>query len=309
MAAEEEDPDMSDPTAAYTAVGVGYGNEGAQLKLMYMSSPAGADRKTGYLLEINDIFDAEGGAPKFNGYYPDAPADEVDNRNFRFRYGSLSTKTGIGQMVDVVNKDHAFFGRFTVAQVGALATIPVGDNLLIWPVVLAGGVIVEDNTADVASAAAAGAAQAAGEAAGQEAAAAALAAGATPEEAAAAAAAAGAAAGAAAMEQAQGQYDQLTNLRSSGMSWASTVWSMKVYSRYKFTDSLWALGAYTTTEEMGGKSYSDDVAEGGLQLPKEQLELTLGYQITSTQNLRLNYHHYSSRSDLDRVWLEYNYAF
>lgn len=37
-ATESEDIDMSSPTEAYTALGVGYGNEGLSLRAMFMTS-------------------------------------------------------------------------------------------------------------------------------------------------------------------------------------------------------------------------------------------------------------------------------
>jgi predicted porin len=49
--------------------------------------------------------------------------------------------------------------------------------------------------------------------------------------------------------------------------------------------------------------------DGGLELSPQQIELTLGYQFTNRQNLRLNYHNFSDSDAPDKVWLEYNYAF
>ncbi len=269
--AAEEEIDMSSPTEAYTALGVGYGNEGVNLKVMYMLSEPGADRKSGFILEFNDILDEEGGDPKFSGTVPmthpvtgetiavPAFADKTTNRNYRFRYGSLNTKNGLGGTLDAVFKDHPFFGQTAVVQAGPLATIPVGDSAYLWPVLLAGGVIVEDNMQKLYAY--------------------------------------------------DAEAEAKTNLSSSGVDWASTIASFKVYGRYKFSDALWVLGAWTYTEEMSGKSWKDDVADGGLQLSSSQLELSLGYQITNTQNLRLNYHEYSGNGSADKLWLEYNYAF
>ncbi len=99
------------------------------------------------------------------------------------------------------------------------------------------------------------------------------------------------------------------NLSSSGIDWASTIYSVKVYGRYKFNDTWWILGAWTYTDAFGGKSWDAPVSEGGLELSPQQIELTLGYQITNRQNLRLNFHSYSESGSSDKFWLEYNYAF
>lgn len=274
MAAEEEQADMSDPTAAYTAVGIGYGNEGMNMKLMYMNSDPASPIKTGFLLEVNDPFDKEGGDPKFSGMtlvpHPatgqmiPAPTfnDKQSNRNYRFRYGSINTENGLGHMLDMVLADHPFYGQIAVPQIGALATLPLfNDKLYLWPVFLVGGVIAEDNMKMLAGGL------------GNPAAASAL------------------------------------NISSSGMDWASTIYSFKTYARYKFTDSLWLLGAYTYTEDMSGKSWDADILEGGLQMSSEQLEMTLGYQITPSQNLRFNYHHFSGNGSKDKLWIDYNYSF
>lgn len=281
MAAEEEQADMSDPTAAYTAVGIGYGNEGMNMKLMYMNSDPASPIKTGFLLEVNDPFDKEGGDPKFSGgVHPVmgpngtpvgvAPNmnDKQSNRNYRFRYGSINTENGLGHMLDMVLADHPFYGQIAVPQIGALATLPLfNDKLYLWPVFLVGGVIAEDNTKLLAES----------------------------------------------VKQAQpsqaGTIDALLATRSSGMDWASTIYSFKTYARYKFTDSLWLLGAYTYTEDMSGKSWDASIQEGGLQMSSEQLEMTLGYQITPSQNLRFNYHHFSGNGSKDKLWIDYNYSF
>ncbi|AYV23626.1 MULTISPECIES: hypothetical protein [Vibrio] len=261
----EQQIDMSSPTEAYTALGVGYGNEGMNLKAMYMLSDPNADRKSGFILEFNDVFDQEGGAPKFSGttvmggMVVPQMNDKTTNRNYRFRYGSVNTTNGLGHMVDAVVKDHPFYGQTAVVQAGAVATLPIGDNAFIWPVLMAGGVIMEDNTSKLAS------------------------------------------------------YDPglvaANNLSSSGIDWASTIYSVKVYGRYKFNDTWWILGAWTYTDAFGGKSWDAPVSEGGLELSPQQIELTLGYQITNRQNLRLNFHSYSESGSSDKFWLEYNYAF
>ncbi|MGX9459731.1 hypothetical protein ACWXWU_00630 [Shewanella sp. A14] len=262
LSAEEEEIDMSSPTEAYTALGVGYGNKGINLKAMYMLSEAGSDRKTGLILEANDITDQEGGDPQFSGIQSGAVTmnNETTNTNYRLRYGSLNTKNGLGYMIDAVVKDHPFFGQTSIIQAGALATIPVGDNGYIWPVILVGGVIVENNFSDT-TAAAVGIPQA------------------------------------------------VTNMSSSGIDIASIVYSTKVYARYKFNDTWWLLGAWSYTDEISGKSWDESIANGGLQISPQQIELTLGYQITNTQNLRLNYHSYSESGSSDKLWVEYNYAF
>ncbi|MEE2023554.1 MULTISPECIES: hypothetical protein [Alkalimonas] len=250
--------DMSSPTEAYTAFGLGYGNDGFSLKTMFMTSKPGDERNSGFIFEVNDITDKDGGKPKFSGISSDGLSpqfkDETTNTNFRFRYGSVNTTNGIGKMIDAIVKDHPFYGTTVVVQAGALATIPVSDNAYIWPVILLGGVVMEDNTGQLV-----------------------------------------------------GEHAVAT--RSSGMDWASTIFSAKIYARYKFNDAWWLLGAWTYTDELMGKDWSDSIRDGGLELSPQQIEITLGYQITSKQNLRLSFHSYSKSGGSDRVWLEYNYAF
>lgn len=254
--ANDKEIDMSSPTEAYTALGIGYGNEGLNLKAMYMLSEAGASRKSGFIFEANDVTDKEGGNPKFSGMGSSGPEfnKEISNTNYRFRYGSLNTLNGLGHMVDAVIKDHPFFGTTSVVQAGAVATIPIGKNAYIWPVILFGGVLMEDNMADLTS---------------------------NPGE----------------------------NLSSGGVHLASTIYSAKFYGRYKFNDSFWLLGSWTYTDELNGKSWNKDILDGGLQLSPQQIELTLGYQITNKQNLRFNFLSYSDSGGSDRFWVEYNYAF
>lgn len=157
-------------------------------------------------------------------------------------------------MVDAVVKEHPFYGTTTVIQAGALATIPIGDNAYIWPVVMLGGVILEDNMSKLVG-------------------------------------------------------EDAVSISSSGMDWASTIFSTKIYSRYKFNDSWWVLGSWTYTDDLMGKSWNDGVRDGGLELSPQQFEITLGYQITSKQNLRANFLSYSESGSSDRFWVEYNYAF
>lgn len=272
--AAEEDADMSDPTAAYSAIGAGYGNEGMNLRFMYMSSDPDSPQKTGYLIEVNDVTNKEGGDPKFAGYprpNEPMPKDEVNNLNYRLRWGTINTENGLGGMLDAVLKDHPFFGMMAVAQVGGVATIPVTEDFYLWPVILIGGAIAEDNShyaADVIEQQLDQLMPGAGQ-----------------------------------------QLDRLGKTSSSGVDWLSTVYSLKTYGRYKFTEKLWLLGSFTYTEELSGKSWHDKIEDGGLQISTEQLELTLGYQITTKQNLRLNYHHFSGKGGKDKVWVEYNYAF
>lgn len=264
-----KDADMSDPTAAYTAVGAGYGNEGLNLRFMYMSSDPSASQKTGYLLEIKDVTNKEGGDPKFAGYL--GQKDERSNLNYRFRWATINTENGLGGMLDMALFDHPFFGMTAIPQVGGVATLPLTKNIYLWPVILVGGAVAEDNShyaADV-------------------------------------------------IEQqlnqmlpgAGDQLDQLGKTSSSGVDWLSTIYSFKTYARYKFSEQLWLLTAYTYTEELSGKSWHDDIKDDGLQLSSEQLEVILGYQITAKQNLRFNYHHFSGNGGADKVWVEYNYAF
>ncbi|WOT04009.1 hypothetical protein [Shewanella youngdeokensis] len=260
LAAEEID--MSSPTEAYTALGAGYGNKGVSLKAMYTLSSADSNRKSGLIFEANDIFDQEGGDPQFSGIKSGVMTmdGETTNTNYRFRYGSLDTTNGLGHMVDAVVKDHPFFGQMAIVQAGALATIPVGENGYIWPVILVGGVIMEDNFSDTTGAAA-------------------------------------------------GLPESVTNLSSSGVDIASTVFTTKIYARYKFNETWWLLGSWSYTDEINGKSWNESIAEGGLQISPQQIELTLGYQLTPTQNIRFNYHSYSDKGSSDKLWVEYNYAF
>ncbi|MFT5593266.1 MAG: hypothetical protein ACI8SR_001638 [Oceanicoccus sp.] len=260
----DEDIDMSSPTEAYTALGTGIGNKGMNLKAMYMLSDPGATRKTGFILEMNDMTDEEGGDPKFAGS-ASGMSDEVTNTNYRFRYGSLNTDNGLGWTLDAVFKDHPFFGQMSVIQAGPLATLPVNKNTFLWPVLLIGGVITEDNSHKLAEAKA--------------------------------------------QADTTGATQQSLNTSSNGVDIASLITSFKMYGRYKFSDDWWFLGAYTYTQSILGKSWSDDVADSGLGIRDDQIELTLGYQVTQTQNLRFNFHRLSENESDDKIWVEYLYAF
>jgi hypothetical protein len=92
---------------------------------------------------------------------------------------------------------------------------------------------------------------------------------------------------------------------SSGVDIASTVLTMTVYARYTISDHWWILANTSYTSDLGGKSWDDDVSEGGLQLDSSTTEISLGYQKNQKQNVRL----YVSTADDDSLWIEYNHAF
>ncbi|WP_229359798.1 hypothetical protein [Ferrimonas aestuarii] len=158
-AVAEEAPDMGNPTEVYNYLGLSYGSEGANLKGMRALSEDKGEyaQKTGILFEVKNIFNEKDKSPKFSGGFDMVPGvgpvprmnDEADNRSYRLRYGTINTKNGLGWSVDAVLADHPFFGTMSVIQTGPVATIPVGDSLLIWPILYVGGVIVEDNTEDL----------------------------------------------------------------------------------------------------------------------------------------------------------------
>jgi hypothetical protein len=92
---------------------------------------------------------------------------------------------------------------------------------------------------------------------------------------------------------------------SSGVDIASTVLTMTVYARYTISDHWWILANTSYTSDVGGKSWDDDVSEGGLQLESSTTEISLGYQKDHKQNVRL----YLSTADDNSLWIEYNHAF
>lgn len=270
--AEKHEIDMSDPTDAYTSLGVNYSNEGAGLKVTIMLSDPEADYKEIFLIEANDLFDEDNGdEPRFsgigvckNGEVSACFDDDTKNRNFRFRWGTIDKENGLGLTIDTVVQEHPFFGQMTIAQFGGLSTIPIGDDLIVWVLGLVGGVIVEDNMDKVVPTVG--------------------------------------------IPQADMVHGGL-KLRSGGIDWASTVYSIKTYARQKFTDELWFLGSMSYTDEMKGKSWNEDIVDGGMELRPFQFEGILGYQLTPRQNICAKYLANIGDGSYDKVSLEYNYAF
>ncbi len=261
--ASEEAPDMGNPTEVYTYLGASYGSEGANLKgMMALSEDKGEfDQKTGILFEVKNIFNEGDKTPKFGGIqygqYPDGSIGPVgtktkgyaSNRSYRLRYGTINTKNGLGFSVDAVFADHPFFGSTSVIQAGPVATIPVGEDILIWPILYVGAVIMDDNIQDL-----------------------------NPE---------------------------WPDSSSSGVDIASTIGTAMVYAKWTISDNWWTLASYRYTMELNGKSWDDDVMDGGLQMDATEFEISLAYQLTKKQNVRA---YYSTAKD-DSYWLEYNYAF
>ncbi|MDX2319814.1 MAG: hypothetical protein QNK26_04375 [Moritella sp.] len=103
-----------------------------------------------------------------------------------------------------------------------------------------------------------------------------------------------------------GQSDPMT---TDGVNIASAIVTGMVYARYAITDQLWALGSYSYTTDIQGKSWSDDIMDGGLQMANAKYDLTIGYQFTPRQNVTLIYTGDDSGSDSDTFAVGYNYAF
>lgn len=321
VAAESGEIDMSDPTDVYTTLGLGYGNKGLDFSSMLLLSST-ETQKSGIIFDAKDILDEQDHTrnPILN--------KDTHGTSYRLRWGTINTQNGLGLTLDAVNLDHPAFGRMTVAQFGTLATLPIGDDFIMFPIVFVGGVLVEDNTLDLlnytvrkaeagAAEAREGAALATAGAAQATAAANALPDGAQKDALLAQAAeltakatyANGLAVKADEMKAAaQGQIPLATG-SSEGMAIASTVATGMVYARYAITDNLWALGSYSYTKDIQGKSWSDDATEGGLQMPNQQYDITIGYQLTDRQNITA-YYGSDDSSDTDDKWkVSYNYAF
>jgi hypothetical protein len=332
IAAEEEAPDMSDPTAVYTTLGFGYGNKGLDLSSMLLLSST-ETQKSGIIFDVKNMLNEDDKMTNIaNGH-------EVNNTSYRLRWGTINTQNGLGLTIDAVNLEHPFFGRMTVAQAGSLMTIPIGDDFIMFPIAFVGGVLVEDNTLeladfimDTAAAKATATAEAmtgydelialkaAGEAATLNPNADTAAAYADAQAAMAATGVDPAVLGSTLadmktegdeMAATAAPLRQAANMTSDGMSMASTIATGMIYARYAFTDKLWALGSYSYTRAIQGKSWSDGVLEGGLQMPEQMYDITVGYQITPTQNITAFYGSNSdSNSDSDDKWkIGYNYAF
>ena len=257
-AAETTDaPDMSDPTAVYTTVGLSYGNAGLDFKGMLMLSST-ETQKTGVIFEAMNMLneDADAINPLTN--------DEVSARSYRLRWGTINTTNGLGWSVDAINAEHPFFGDMTVVQTGPNVTIPIGDNFLIWPIAYVGAVVTGNNTSDLA---------------------------------------------AQLPPMIGGALEGPLKMSSGGIDVPSFILTGMVYARYAFTDQLWALGSYSYTTDIQGKSWSDDVLDGGLQMANSKYDLTIGYQLTPTQNITLIYSGDDGEGSDDSYAVGYNYAF
>ncbi|QUM75652.1 hypothetical protein HWV00_05045 [Moritella sp. 24] len=100
-----------------------------------------------------------------------------------------------------------------------------------------------------------------------------------------------------------------SNYSSEGINVSSAIVTGMVYARYAITDQLWALGSYSYTTDIQGKSWSDAVGDGGLQMANSKYDLTIGYQFTDRQNVTLIYRGDDSDDTDDSFAVGYNYAF
>jgi len=94
-----------------------------------------------------------------------------------------------------------------------------------------------------------------------------------------------------------------------GIDIASGIVTGMIYARYAITDQLWALGSYSYTTDISGKSWSDKVEDGGLEMASSKYDLTIGYQFTDRQNVTLIYRGDDSDATDDSFAVGYNYAF
>ena len=101
----------------------------------------------------------------------------------------------------------------------------------------------------------------------------------------------------------------LPDVTSEGINIASAIVTGMVYARYAITDQLWALGSYSYTTDIQGKSWSDPVLKGGLEMANSKYDLTIGYQFTDRQNVTLIYRGDDSDATDDSFAVGYNYAF
>ncbi|NQZ52039.1 MAG: hypothetical protein HRT95_18265 [Moritella sp.] len=276
--AKTDGPDMADPTAVYAYAGLAYGNKGLDFEAMAVLTKTDTQR-SGFIFEAKDILDEDN--------KPGAFGNDVSSRNFRLRYGSINTTNGLGGFADIVAAEHPFFGNMVVAQAGPVATIPLGDNIYIWPMLLVGGVVAEDNTNQLL------------ENAGKLAYAAALKDGKSQAD-------------AMAIGQAvQGSADQQlasNNLTSEGMDWMATTGTAMAYVRYQPHEDFFALGSIRYTTSLAGKEWDADVVDGGLQMASTAWDLKLGYYLTKTQTITLFYSGDNTNAD-DKYSLGYKFAF
>ena len=276
--AKTDGPDMADPTAVYAYAGFTYGNKGLDFEAMGVLTKTDTQR-SGFIFEAKDILDSDN--------KPGTLGNDVQSRNFRLRYGNINTTNGLGGFVDVVAAEHPFFGNMVVPQAGPVATIPVGDDIYIWPMLLVGGVVAEDNTNQLL------------ENAGKLAYAAALKAGASQADA------------MAASQAAQATADKQlasSKLSSEGMDWMTTTGTAMAYIRYQPHDDFFALGSIRHTKALAGKEWDEDIADGGLQMASTAWDLKLGYYLTRTQTITLFYSGDNTSAD-DKYSLGYKFAF
>lgn len=262
--AKADSPDMSDPTAVYAYAGLAYGNQGLDFEAMGVLTKTDTQR-SGFIFEAKDILDED-------KYTEPTTGREVSSRNYRLRYGNINTTNGLGGFVDVVAAEHPFFGNMVVAQAGPVATIPVGDDIYIWPMLLLGGAIAEDNTSQLLSMQIAATAAAGGDTSALEAQLAA------------------------------------SQMSSEGMDWMTTTGTVMTYVRYQPHDDFFALGSIRYTKALAGKEWDTDITEGGLQMASTAWDLKLGYYLTRTQTVTLFYSGDNTSAD-DKYSLGYKYAF
>lgn len=284
--AKTDGPDMADPTAVYAYAGLAYGNKGLDFEAMAVLTKTDTQR-SGFIFEAKDILDSDNKTESNFGH-------DISSRNFRLRYGSINTTNGLGGFADIVAAEHPFFGNMVVAQAGPVATIPIGDNLYIWPMLLVGGVVAEDNTAQNIELVIA---KLQSKIAKLEPAAAANVPGAAD------------ALRAAKFAEASLKVDQLkTNTSSEGMDWMATTGTAMAYIRYQPHEDFFALGSIRYTTSLSGKEWDADVVDGGLQMASTAWDLKLGYYLTKTQTITLFYSGDNTNAD-DKYSLGYKFAF
>jgi hypothetical protein len=94
---------------------------------------------------------------------------------------------------------------------------------------------------------------------------------------------------------------------SGGYDIASVVATAMMYVKLNITDKLWSLGSISYTDSYWGKSFTDDVVDGGLQVDPLSIDLSVGFQITESMNVTANWGYVDD--DDDEFSLSYNYAF
>ena len=272
--AKTDGPDMADPTAVYAYAGLAYGNKGLDFEAMAVLTKTDTQR-SGFIFEAKDILDED-------NYTESTTGRDISSRNFRLRYGSINTTNGLGGFADIVAVEHPFFGNMVVAQAGPVATIPLGDNIYIWPMLLVGGVVAEDNSAQNLDLAIAKVQAKLAK---------------NPKD----------PALNAALVSLMSQ-QALIPTSSEGMDWMATTGTAMAYVRYQPHDDFFALGSIRYTKTLAGKEWDADVKDGGLQLASTAWDLKLGYYLTSTQTITLFYSGDNTNAD-DKYSLGYKFAF